>query len=117
MYLFCFVKWEQERQYSQHPPLFPLFPFLLFCFTAVGDGWNEEDLSIFSYDQQADPFNVHSGGRGLPAIVRPYASRISGVPISMKFRAEKKLFTFTYDSSQNDKCKRTFYSRLDVFFA
>ena len=40
-----------------------------------GDGWNEEDLSLFSYDQQHDPDNVHSGGRGLPAVVRPYASR------------------------------------------
>ena len=115
----CFVLLNGNRNDNTANTLCSLCSLcsLSFCFTAVGDGWNEEDLSIFSYDQQADPFNVHSGGRGLPAIVRPYASRISGVPISMKFRAEKKLFTFTYDSSQNDKCKRTFYSRLDVFFA
>ena len=68
-----------------------------------GDGWNEEDLSIFSYDQQHNPLNVHSGGRGLPAIVRPYASRISGVPIAMTFNARKRRFVFKYSSSMNDK--------------
>jgi hypothetical protein len=68
---------------------------------AHGDGWNEEDLSIFSYDQQNDPQNLHSGGRGLPAIIRPYASRVSGLPILMKFDAKKRIFVLEYDSSKN----------------
>ena len=79
-----------------------------------GDGWNEEDLSIFSYDQQNDQKNVHSGGRGLPAIVRPYAHRISGVPVSMTFRAEQRLFTFTYDSTENKK--RNIQSKETIIF-
>ena len=57
-------------------------------------GEEEEGKANLEISFENDPFNVHSGGRGLPAIVRPYASRVSGVPISMKFRAEKKLFTF-----------------------
>jgi len=79
-----------------------------------GDGWNEEDLSLFSYDQQHDPDNVHSGGRGLPAVVRPYASRISGVPLEMKFVAAKKLFKLKYDSSTN--MKRQIQSHETVVF-
>ena len=30
---------------------------------SCGDGWNQEDLSVFSRDQQVDPANPDSGGR------------------------------------------------------
>ena len=35
---------------------------------AHGDGWNGEDLSIFSRDQQRDPADIDSGGRALSAV-------------------------------------------------
>ena len=63
---------------------------------AHGDGWNEEDLSIFSEDQRDDPADLHSGGRALPAIVRPYASRIAGTPTLMKFDAAAREFTLEF---------------------
>ena len=56
-----------------------------------GDMWNDEDLSIFSRDQQ-DGQDIHSGGRGLPAIVRPYARKIAGEPLRMCFELETKSF-------------------------
>jgi hypothetical protein len=37
----------------------------------AGNKWNDEDLSIFSRDQQANPSDVNSGGRGLAAVARP----------------------------------------------
>ena len=65
---------------------------------AHGDGWNEEDLSLFSYDQQANPDDLHSGGRALPAVVRPYASRVAGTPTLMHFDAKQRRFTLHFET-------------------
>ena len=65
---------------------------------AHGDGWNEEDLSLFSYDQQSDPTDLHSGGRALPSVVRPYASRVAGIPTLMRFDAKQRKFTLHFDT-------------------
>ena len=61
-----------------------------------GDMWNDEDLSIFSRDQQDNPNDIHSGGRGLDAIVRPYARKIAGEPLQMKFDPVTRIFEFEY---------------------
>lgn len=60
-----------------------------------GDLWNDEDLSIFSRDQQ-DADDIHSGGRGLPAIVRPYARKIAGEPLRMAFELSTKTFELDF---------------------
>jgi len=60
-----------------------------------GDLWNDEDLSIFSRDQR-DSDDVHSGGRGLDAIVRPYARKIAGEPLRMSFDLPTKIFELEY---------------------
>jgi hypothetical protein len=67
-----------------------------------GDLWNDEDLSIFSRDQQ-DADDIHSGGRGLTAIVRPYARKIAGEPLRMSFDLMTKTFEleFRHDPSVN----------------
>lgn len=63
-----------------------------------GDLWNDEDLSIFSRDQQDQDWqtDIHAGGRGLPAIVRPYARRIAGEPLRMAFDLDNKTFELAF---------------------
>ena len=51
----------------------------------IGDGWNQEDLSIFSRDQQDDPADLNSGGRAIEGFCRPYARRVQGLRQSMRF--------------------------------
>lgn len=63
---------------------------------AHGDLWNNEDLSIFSRDQQSNPDNIDSGGRALSAVVRPYARKIAGEPLSMRFDMARGSFTFSF---------------------
>eukprot|EP00924_Labyrinthula_sp_SR-Ha-C_P009986 snap_masked-scaffold_21-processed-gene-5.91-mRNA-1 protein AED:0.01 eAED:0.01 QI:0/0/0/1/1/1/2/0/749 len=65
---------------------------------AHGDLWNIEDLSIFSPDQIADKNDLHSGGRCLSVVVRPYAFRTAGIPKKMEFEAYdvKKPFYFEF---------------------
>lgn len=50
------------------------------------DGWNMENLSLFSRTPAAryvaldrDPLNVHFGARGIRAFSRPFCRRLSGV--------------------------------------
>jgi hypothetical protein len=58
-----------------------------------GDGWNNEDLSVYSADD--------SGGRGLRGFVRPYAMAIAGKPVKMSFNMNRGLFCLSWipDSS------------------
>ncbi len=44
----------------------------------VGDGWNQEDLSIYSRDQDTDPDDPDSGGRAVEGFCRPYVQRAQG---------------------------------------
>ena len=68
-----------------------------------GDGWNGEDLSIFSEDQHTDRTDLNSGGRALHTAIRPYALATAGEPTAMDFFPYKKdkrfLFSFTADDS------------------
>jgi hypothetical protein len=61
-----------------------------------GDLWNDEDLSIFSRDQQDDPDDINSGGRGLEGFVRPYARRTAGTPQHMRWERETRTFEFRW---------------------
>jgi hypothetical protein len=61
-----------------------------------GDQWNDEDLSIFSRDQQNDPGDVNSGGRALEAAVRPYARKVAGEPLRMTFDIKRRTFEFEF---------------------
>jgi hypothetical protein len=52
----------------------------------VGDGWNQEDLSIFSSDQIDDGSNdPNAGARALLGFCRPYARLTQGVIGAMRF--------------------------------
>ncbi len=61
-----------------------------------GDQWNDEDLSIFSRDQQADPDDLDSGGRALEAVVRPYARAVAGEPLEMAFDLKRRVFHLAF---------------------
>jgi hypothetical protein len=55
-----------------------------------GDGWNQEDLSIYSLDQ--------GGGRAIEGFSRPYARFIAGEPLSMAFDGTSGEFSLTFDA-------------------
>lgn len=63
---------------------------------ARGDNWNDEDLSIFSRDQQTNPEDINSGGRGLPAVIRPYPKAIAGELLSLNFDILTGSFEFSF---------------------
>lgn len=65
---------------------------------ACGDGWNQEDLSIFSRDQQDRPAQLDSGGRAVEGFSRPYARFIAGEPVSMSFDIVSGEFTLVFDA-------------------
>jgi hypothetical protein len=61
-----------------------------------GDGWNGEDLSIFSPSQQQNPNDINSGGRALDAAIRPYPYKIAGTPIKYSYNYKNKAFKIIY---------------------
>jgi hypothetical protein len=55
-----------------------------------GDGWNQEDLSIYSADQ--------GGGRAVAGFSRPYARFVAGEPVSMSFDLVSGEFALVFDA-------------------
>jgi hypothetical protein len=56
----------------------------------TGDGWNTEDLSIYT---------VTTGeGRAVRGFCRPYAMAVSGLPAEMAFDRKRRVFTLEWDA-------------------
>jgi hypothetical protein len=64
----------------------------------AGDNWNQEDLSIFSRDQDTGDNDANSGGRAIEGFSRPYARRIQGEPKRMSFDRRTKIFRLVFDA-------------------
>jgi hypothetical protein len=65
---------------------------------AIGDGWNQEDLSIYSRDQVISADDPDSGGRAVAGFSRPYARAVQGEPRSFAFDAAKGRFSLVFDA-------------------
>lgn len=79
---------------------------------AIGDGWNGEDLSLFSLDQVAegdDEDNLFPGGRSLEAVIRPYPCRIAGDLVRFSFRVFRRdrRFDFVFKPDHRLAVKET----------
>jgi len=66
----------------------------------VGDGWNQEDLSIFSRDQQTSPNDINSGGRALKGFVRPFLRVCAGEPESIRFDRHSGTCHIAFDAAE-----------------
>lgn len=60
----------------------------------IGDGWNQEDLSIFSLDQVDDPDDPDAGARALKGFCRPYVRAAQGELIRQRYEATARRFEF-----------------------
>ncbi|MBO9102024.1 MULTISPECIES: glycoside hydrolase family 5 protein [unclassified Rhizobium] len=58
----------------------------------IGDGWNQEDLSIYSVDQRENPEDPNSGGRAVEGFCRPFVRFAQGNLIGLSFAADQRVF-------------------------
>jgi hypothetical protein len=61
----------------------------------LGDGWNQEDMSLFSRDQLDE---ANDGGRGTPGFARPYVRAAQGRLDRMRFDTESGVFEAVIDT-------------------
>jgi hypothetical protein len=66
----------------------------------IGDGWNQEDLSIFSRDQLDEHDSITNGARGLEGFSRPYIPCAQGLVYFFNFDSESKKVFFEIEIHQ-----------------
>lgn len=91
---------------------------------AFGDGWNKEDFSFLCNEPSASDLHndiaprdkenlptapakdrnwsiesLHRGGRALTAIIRPYAVKVAGFPLTTTWDREQRIFEFKYTNT------------------
>jgi hypothetical protein len=67
-----------------------------------GDGWNQEDLSLFSADQlgRKDP---DAGARALKGFCRPCVQAAAGIPRRQEFALDRRSFTLEVENDPRIK--------------
>jgi hypothetical protein len=68
-----------------------------------GDGWNDEDLSVFSEGKE----------RATAGWKRPYPMATAGKPLSIKWN--RKVFVFRFNSDKNIKAPSIIYLPAEIF--
>jgi hypothetical protein len=63
----------------------------------IGDGWNQEDLSIWSADQINDAGDPDAGARALDGFCRPYVRAAQGTLLAQHWDGANE-FSFTLDA-------------------
>jgi Cellulase (glycosyl hydrolase family 5)/Glycoside hydrolase family 5 C-terminal domain len=58
----------------------------------IGDGWNQEDLSIWSADQATTPGDPDAGGRAVEGFCRPFVRAAQGRLVRQSFDRESGVF-------------------------
>lgn len=61
----------------------------------IGDGWNQEDLSVFSRDQQG---GGEDGGRAVEGFCRPYVRRAQGTLQQLRYDAQARTLALKLDA-------------------
>ena len=62
----------------------------------IGDGWNQEDLSIWSNDQAEDN-GIDAGGRAIAGFCRPYVRAAAGCIVQQAFDWQTSTFSFVIE--------------------
>jgi hypothetical protein len=70
-----------------------------------GDGWNDEDLSIFSENRE----------RAADGWKRPYPMAVAGKPLMYKWERKKKIFTFRFLADGKIEAPGIIYLPADTF--
>ena len=79
---------------------------------ARGDRWNDEDLSIYSRDQQINPRDINSGGRALEAVARPFPVATPGEPLNLFFDYRRSHFEYSFKGDSTIQAPAVFYLPL-----
>lgn len=63
----------------------------------IGDSFNGEDLSIFTRSERTNPQDIHSGGRALRTLIRPYPRATAGKLLRVHFDWHTRVFDFEFE--------------------
>jgi hypothetical protein len=74
-----------------------------------GDGWNLEDLSIYSMSQRRGDGRIDDGGRAVRGFCRPRFIHCAGVPFEMSFDHESAAFTLRFMCDQSISAPTVIY--------
>ncbi|MCL2176041.1 MAG: cellulase family glycosylhydrolase [Treponema sp.] len=72
-----------------------------------GDGWNDEDLSIFSEGKE----------RAAAGWKRPYPMATAGKPLAVNWNRKRRVFTFSYNADNSIKAPTIIFLPSDTFGA
>lgn len=80
----------------------------------IGDGWNQEDLSIYSGDQQCSDAFV-SGSRGLAGFCRPYVRAAQGQLVNQTYNRKARTFVAKIDANSGIDAPSEVYLPPHIF--